>query len=55
MPVKDTMLLWHEKSGMGRAEFFRVSLMIGAKQLAESINAKSPNDGYDPNMRGKNK
>jgi hypothetical protein len=50
MNVKDTMLLWHQKSGMRRAEFFRVSLMIGANHLAESINAKDKGEGYDLNL-----
>jgi hypothetical protein len=46
MQVKNTMLVWMRKSGMGKAEFLRVSLMIGAKQLAESVNAIEPGEGY---------
>jgi len=37
--VKETMLIWCKRSGMGKAEFFRVGLLIGIKQLAESVNA----------------
>ena len=33
---------------MGKAEFLRVSLMIGSKQLAESIQAKQPDEGFLP-------
>ena len=49
MTVKETMLDWCKKSGMGKAEFFRVGLMIGIKQLAESVNAKSQEEGYKTN------
>ncbi len=38
--VKDTMMLWCKNSGLGKAEFFRVALMIGVSQLAEQVNAK---------------
>jgi hypothetical protein len=47
MNVKNTMLTWCKRSGMGKAEFFRVGLMIGIKQLAESVNAKNSNESYD--------
>jgi hypothetical protein len=52
MTVKETMMSWCRRSGMGRAEFFRVSLMIGMNQLAESINAKQPGEGYLPEPEG---
>lgn len=47
MTTKETMLKWCKKSGLGKAEFFRVGLMIGIKQLAESVNAKNPNESYE--------
>jgi hypothetical protein len=47
MSVKETMLVWCKRSGMRQAEFFRVALMIGVKQLAESINAKQPQENYE--------
>lgn len=47
MQVKETMLVWCKRSGMRQAEFFRVALMIGVRQLAESINAKQPNENYE--------
>jgi len=34
MPVKNSMLEWYRKSGIGKAEFFRVALMMGANQLS---------------------
>ncbi len=46
MNVKNSMLNWVKKSGMGKAEFLRVSLMMGATQLANSVMAKEPNEGY---------
>ena len=46
MNVKETMLNWCVKSGMGKAEFFRVALMMGAIQLADQVKAKEPNKGY---------
>ena len=46
MTVKTTMLKWMKKSGMGKAEFLRVSLMIGAAKVAENMMAKQPNEGY---------
>jgi hypothetical protein len=44
--VKDTMLNWCRQSGMSKAEFFRVSLMMGVIQLAEQVKAKDPEEGY---------
>ena len=49
MIVKETMMSWCKRSGMGRAEFFRVALMMGIKLLAESVNAVNPGEGYNPN------
>ena len=46
MPVKDSIMKWVKHSGMGKAEFLRVSLMIGSKQLAESIQAKQSDEGF---------
>jgi hypothetical protein len=46
MTIKETMLFWHKNSGMGRAEFFRVALMMGTAQLAEQVKAKEPNQGF---------
>jgi hypothetical protein len=46
MSVKNSMITWVKKSGMGKAEFFRVALMIGAFKLAEQVNAKKPDEGY---------
>jgi hypothetical protein len=46
MPVKDSIMKWIKHSGMGKAEFLRVSLMIGSKQLADSVDAKQPNEGF---------
>ena len=46
MPVKLSMMDWQKKSGMGKAEFMRVALMIGAAKLAEDVKAKEPNEGY---------
>ena len=37
MPAKSSMLSWAKKSGMKKAEFLRVALMIGATQLANEI------------------
>ncbi|OGO27582.1 MAG: hypothetical protein A2Z16_01350 [Chloroflexi bacterium RBG_16_54_18] len=51
MPVKVSMLSWVKKSGMGRAEFLRVALMIGASQLAEIVKAKKPSEGYYSNQQ----
>ena len=46
MPAKSSMLSWIKKSGMKKAEFLRVALMIGAVQLANDLRAKSPDTGY---------
>jgi len=46
MPVKSSMVIWIRKSGMGKAEFLRVALMIGASKLAEQVNAKKTDEGY---------
>ena len=46
MAVKGSIMKWIKHSGMGKAEFLRVSLMIGSKQLAESVQAKQPNEGF---------
>ncbi len=46
MPVKQSMMEWQKKSGMGKAEFLRVALMIGAAKLADSVQAKKLNEGY---------
>jgi hypothetical protein len=47
MPVKESMMDWMNKSGMGRAEFFRVALMMGAIQLANQVQAKEQNEGFN--------
>jgi hypothetical protein len=49
LPVKETMLDWCKKSGMGKAEFFRVALMMGTVQLADQVKAKSQEEGYKTN------
>jgi hypothetical protein len=46
MQVKQSMLDWQKKSGMGKAEFLRVALMIGAAQLANDVQAKTMDEGY---------
>jgi hypothetical protein len=46
MTVKNSMMRWVRKSGMGKSEFLRVSLMIGAAQLAGDVLAKDPLEGY---------
>ncbi len=46
MPVKQSMMDWIRKSGMGKAEFFRIALMIGAIQLANQVQAKGKNEGF---------
>jgi hypothetical protein len=40
MVAKETMMTWCKKSGMGKAEFFRVALMMGVIDLANQVNAK---------------
>lgn len=49
MNIKETMLTWCRQSGMGKAEFFRVSLMMGVVQLAEQVKAKKVGEGYQEN------
>lgn len=46
MHVKQTMLAWCQRSGMGKTEFFRTALMMGVMQLAQNMNAKEPKDNY---------
>ena len=46
MDTKYKMLDWYKKSGLGKAEFFRVALMIGVSHLAESVKAKSEDENY---------
>jgi hypothetical protein len=46
MVVKQTMLDWCSRSGMRKAEFFRVALMMGSVLLADQVKAKKPEDGY---------
>ncbi len=46
LTIKDTMLNWCKQSGMSKAEFFRISLMMGVIQLADQVKAKEPNKGY---------
>lgn len=53
MPVKNSMLSWMKKSGMGKAEFFRTALMMGAIQLANQVKAKSENEGFFSNEGSK--
>jgi hypothetical protein len=50
MSVKEKMLTWCRRSGMGKAEFFRVSLMMGAVNLADQVKAKNPTEGYCENV-----
>lgn len=45
MTVKQSMLEWQRKSGMGKAEFLRVALKIGANVLADKLRANEPNEG----------
>ncbi len=49
MPAKSSMLSWAKKSGMKKAEFLRVALMIGAVQLANDLRAKNLDEGYFEN------
>ena len=46
MDTKYKMLDWYKKSGLGKAEFFRVALMMGTAQLADQINAKPIDEGF---------
>ena len=45
---------WQKQSGMGKAEFLRVALMMGAAQLANNVQAKKPEQGYYRNEDGAN-
>lgn len=49
MPAKSSMLSWAKKSGMKKAEFLRVALMIGAAQLANDLHAKNLDEGFFDN------
>jgi len=49
METKYKMLEWHKKSGLGKSEFFRVSLMMGVVQLSDQIKAKKYQEGYQEN------
>jgi uncharacterized membrane protein affecting hemolysin expression len=49
MKVKESMLIWCRQSGLGKSEFFRVSLMLGVILLADQINAKKPLEGFSEN------
>ena len=51
MPVKQSMMEWQKNSGMGKAEFLRVALMMGAAKLADNVLAKKPNEGYYTNEK----
>lgn len=44
--VKDTVLIWAKKSGVNKAAFLRMALMIGAANLAEYINVKDDDELY---------
>jgi hypothetical protein len=51
--AKSSMLSWVKKSGMKKAEFLRVALMIGAVQLANELRAKGIDEGFfDNNLNG---
>ena len=52
MTVKETMMAWCKKSGMGKAEFYRVSLMLGVNTLAGLVNARKPDEDYFNNSEG---
>ncbi len=41
LPVKMSMMSWMRNSGMGKAEFFLVALMMGVARLADQ---KKPRD-----------
>jgi hypothetical protein len=45
LSAKLSIMDWCQKSGLGKAEFFRVALMMGASKLAESINTIRPGEG----------
>jgi hypothetical protein len=46
MHIKIVVMSWVRKSGMRKAEFLRTAFLIGAQQLATSVNAKTPNENY---------
>jgi hypothetical protein len=46
MSVKSSITTWIRKSGMGKSEFLRVAMMIGASSLAQQVNAKKTDEGY---------
>lgn len=46
MDVKQKMLTWAANSGIKKAEFFRMALMMGAADLSEKINAIPTGEGY---------
>lgn len=48
MAAKESIMRWARQSGMGKAEFLRVAMLMGAKQLAESVQAKKPEEGFYP-------
>lgn len=50
MQVKQTMLTWCQRSGMGKTEFFRTALMMGVIQLAQNMNAKEQKENYSQEM-----
>ncbi len=54
MDTKKRMMEWHKKSGLGKAEFFLVALMIGVFNLADSIKAKSKDENYQPEIVNNN-
>ena len=54
MDTKLKMLEWHKKSGLRKAEFFRVALMIGVSHLADSVKAKSKDENYQPEIMNNN-
>ena len=54
MDTKYKMLDWHKKSGLGKAEFFRVALMIGVSHLANSVNAKNQDDNFQSEIINNN-
>ena len=54
MDTKSKMMEWHKKSGLGKAEFFRVALMIGVSYLADSVKAKNQDENYQPEIKNNN-
>lgn len=49
MTVKQSMLSWIKKSGMGKSEFLRVALMMGTIHLADQVKAKDAKEGFISN------